>query len=162
MMFTREVCVGFAVLVTESFRKKLSSANFGELQFRPTIKKHIVSIPWHTWDRNARLPWEAEVPGERPEEGEPENYISGQRHSPEAAAEMEDIWEFSAPVVSCKVQGPRGFSSHQWRLSALADPHGRLFRPPSKGHVLFVDEGGRDWFERETDGWVDFDETIVV
>src|SRR4051812_43072372 len=55
IMFPRESGVGFIVIVTQSFREKLL-ANFGALTFKPTIKKHIVSIPWETWDRQTRIP----------------------------------------------------------------------------------------------------------
>src|SRR5688500_15562331 len=48
--------LGFVVLVTQTFRERLCAAGFGDLQFRPTIRKHIVSIPWHHWDRRTRLP----------------------------------------------------------------------------------------------------------
>src|SRR5690242_10187221 len=91
MMFTIESMVGRIVLVTQSFREKLEAASFGELIFRPTVKKHIVPVPWETWDRQARLP------PVLPDSGEPEEYILGQQHSEHAAAEMEDIWEFFAP-----------------------------------------------------------------
>src|SRR5690242_6739836 len=59
MMFTHESVAGFVVLVTQSLKEKLEAANFGHLVFKPTIKKHIVSIRWETWDREARLPWDA-------------------------------------------------------------------------------------------------------
>src|SRR5579871_4916658 len=69
MMFTRESCVGFVVFVIQSFRKKLESADFGELVFKPTIKKHIVAVLWETWDRQAKLPPVI------PDGGEPEGYV---------------------------------------------------------------------------------------
>jgi hypothetical protein len=166
MMFTIETLVGFKVLVTQSFREKLESADFGHLTFRPTIKRRIVSIPWETWDREARLPWDtsARVKGERPEGGEPENYILEHAHSPEAASEMEEIWEFDAPIVSCKIdRSERLCAFHKrWFITAPNGEHRGLFRPPSDGHVLFVDDAGRRWFEREGQGWIDFDEVSIV
>src|SRR6185312_2111030 len=65
MMFTREPLVGQVVLITQALKEKLESANFGNLVFKPTIKRHIVNVPWETWDREARLPWNANarVPG---------------------------------------------------------------------------------------------------
>jgi hypothetical protein len=77
MIFTIEAPVGFKVLVTQSFREKLEAANFGELSFTPTTKKHIVRIPWETWDRHTRLP------PVLPDSGEPEEYISSVRSIPE-------------------------------------------------------------------------------
>jgi hypothetical protein len=166
MMFTHESLTGFIVLVTQSFKEKLETANFGHLAFKPTIKEHIVSIPWETWDREARLPWDpnARVQGQRPEGGEPENYILEQEHSSAAAAEMEEIWEFIAPEVPCRIENKellRPFH-RRWYLTTPQREHRGLFRPPGTGHVLFVDEAGRRWFEREGQGWIDFDEVIVV
>jgi hypothetical protein len=166
MIFTIESLVGFKVLVTQSFRERLEAANFGDLAFKPTIKKHIVSIPWETWDREARLPWDtsARVQGEPPEEGEPCNYVMRGQHSPEAASRMEDIWELDVPVVSCKIErSERVRASHKrWFVTAPNGKHRGLFRPPSDGHVLFVDDVSRKWFESEGQGWIDFDEVVVV
>jgi len=166
MMFTHESLVGFVVLVTQSLKEKLEGAAFGDLTFKPTIKKHIVSIPWETWDREARLPWDANarVQGARPEEGEPENYILGQKHSPGAASAMEEIWEFIAPVLPCKVEKRERLRAfhYRWFLTAPKGPHSGLFRPPGDGHVLFVNEEGRRWFEREGQGWIDFDEVAII
>jgi len=114
------------------------------------MKKHIVSIPWETWDRGARLPWDANarVKGTRPEGGEPENYILGQKHSPEAASAMEEIWEFIAPELPCKVvKRERIRAGHyRWFLTAPPGQHGGLFRPLGAGHVLFVNEA---WLVQE-------------
>jgi hypothetical protein len=158
MIFSIEAMVGFVVLVTQSFREKLEAANFGELTFRPTIKKHIVRVPWETWDRQTRLP------PVLPDSGEPEEYVLGQRHSEQTAAEMEEIWEFVAPDVPFEIEkSERVRAFHKrWYVTAPKGEHGGLFRPPGDGHVLFVDEAGRRWFEREGQGWVDFDEVVVV
>jgi hypothetical protein len=157
MVFTLESSVGYIVLVTQSFREKLETAYFGDLAFKPTIKKHIVNIPWQTWDRQARLP------SKLPDSGEPEEFVLGQKHSKEAAATMEEIWEFDAPVLPCKIEKRERLhaSHHRWYLNYPEGKHRGLFRPPGNGHVLFVDELGRSWFEREGQGWVDFDEVSI-
>ena len=166
MMFTSESLVGFVVLVTQSLKQKLESANFGQLTFKPTVKKHIVNLPWETWDRGVRLPWDAtaRAQGERPEGGEPENYILRHKHSPEAASAMEEIWEFIAPELPCRIEKRERLRAFQyrWFLTAPQGQHGGLFRPPGDGQVLFVDDAGRRWFEREGQGWIDFDEVSIV
>lgn len=164
MMFTIAVPTGYVVMVTQSFRERLEVANFGQLEFKPTVKKRIVRIPWETWDRKARLP--AQVP----DSGEPEEYILGQEHSREAADQMGEIWEFIAPAVPCKIQkrelfrpsGPTGPGYNRWYLTRPKGPHNGLFYPAGGGQVLFVDDAGRKWFEKEGDGWIDFDEVVVV
>jgi hypothetical protein len=158
MMFTREPLVGFIVLVTGMFREKLMTADFGELDFKPVVKSHIVSIPWETWDRTARFPLEF------PTSGEPEEFILGHEHSIQAAAEMDEIWEFIAPAMPCKIEKrePVRPYLYRWYLTRPEGHHRGLFRSSGKGHVLFVDDAGRQWFEREANGWVDFDEVVVV
>jgi hypothetical protein len=157
MMFTHEICVGLAVLVSESFREKLNDSGLGRFEFKPTVKKRIVSIPWHTWDR------EAKFPPMIPDGGEPEDYLLDQPHSEEAASEMESIWEFIAPVLDFKIKKREPVRPFCWRwyITRPRGEHGGLFRPPGNGHVLFVNDRRREWFEREADGWVDFDEVTV-
>src|SRR5262245_9126060 len=53
IMFGREALIGNIVLVTQGFKDKLLATNFGETLFKPTVKKHIVKLPWETWDRHA-------------------------------------------------------------------------------------------------------------
>jgi hypothetical protein len=151
--------LGYVVLVTESFRTKLMSAGFGELVFRPTIKKQIVSSSWQHWDRKTRLP------PELPESGEPEEYILGQPHSEQTASEMEAIWELVAPEVRCDIKKREriGPGCYRWFLTRPEGSHRGLFRPPGDdAHVLFVDQGGRDWFEQEVGEWIGFDEVSIV
>lgn len=160
MIFNIEPLVGFVVLVTQSFREKLEAANFGNLAFKPTIKKHIVDLPWETWDRKTRLP------PMLPDSGVPDDYILKGRHSEETAAKMEEIWEFSAPELPFEIDRrervrPRPFHYH-WFISAPKGEHKGLFRPFNHAHVLFVDESGRHWFEREGKGWIDFDDVSVI
>jgi hypothetical protein len=158
MMFTHESLVGFVVLVTQSFRDKLESANFGDLTFRPTVKQHIVCVPWETWDRQTRLPPVI------PDSGEPEDYILGQEHSAHTALEMEEIWEFDAPALAFRIKKRERLHAfyYRWFITRPKGEHRGLFRRPGVGHVLFVDETGRRWFEREGQGWIDFDEVTIV
>lgn len=156
IMLTRERRVGQIILVTQSFREKLEAANFGILHFKPAIKKHIVRVHWETWDRKARLPQAL------PDSGEPEEYVLGKEHSEQTAAEMPEIWEFDPPDLSC-VQDEEELLSYNSpiRITAPTGLHNGLFRC-IENHLTFVDETGRRWFEREGEGWVDFEEVIVV
>src|SRR4051812_228548 len=114
---------GFAVLVTQSFRSKLSVA-FDGLVFKPTINKHIVNVPWQHWDRTKRLPPEI------PDSGEPEEYILDQPHSEQAAAEMGEIWELVAPEVSCKIKKRERIAAfyYRWFLTRPENSQTGLFR----------------------------------
>lgn len=98
----------------------------------------------------------------QPADGEPENYLIGQVHSPGAAAEMEDIWEFIAPEALFTIEKSErlGGRKRRYFITPPQGEHRGLFRP--KGHLLFVDENSLQWFKREADGWVDFNEVVVV
>ena len=151
-----EPFVGWIALVTQSFREKLEAANFGEVAFKPTIKKHIVDIPWGTWDRHARLP------PELPRSGEPEDFILGRKHSKQAAELMEDIWEFMVPTLPCEIRREQHGCHFRYYVTLPETDQRSLFRPRGENQLFFVDEAGRRWFERAADGWVDFDEVTVV
>ena len=77
---------------------------------------------------------------------------------------MENIWEFIAPVLDFKIKKREPVRPFCWRwyITRPKGEHRGLFRPPGDGHVLFINDEGREWFEREADGWVDFDEVTVV
>jgi hypothetical protein len=44
MMFVPVIGEGLTVLVTQTLKEKLVAADFGDLQFKPTIKHHIVDF----------------------------------------------------------------------------------------------------------------------
>jgi hypothetical protein len=99
-----------------------------------------------------------------PDSGEPEEYVLGQKHSEQTAAQMEDIWEFGAPVLPCEIQKRERLRAfhYRWFITAPKGEHRGLFRPPGDSHVLFVDDAGRRWLEREGQGLIDFDEVTIV
>ena len=75
------------IVVTDAFRKKLESSGLSGLRFQPVIKKRIVHLDWHLWDKAA------EEPPEYPVGGEPEGYILQRAHSREVAEQIGDLWE---------------------------------------------------------------------
>jgi hypothetical protein len=159
IFYTRVPLIGYVVVVTQSFRKKLEQANLGQFTFKPAIKNRIIDIPWHTWDRKARLP--AQIPAS----GEPEEYILDRKHSQIVATQMEELWEFIAPVIPCNTEREKsettlsGYTERLY-LTPAADIYRGLFRTDEKGKILFVDLSARQWFEREAGEWVRFTEVI--
>jgi hypothetical protein len=160
IFFTLERLAGRCAVVTQSFREQLEGAGLGQLTFKPTVKKHIVDIPWHTWDRNKGLP------PERPESGEPGNYIRLGKHSVAAAEAMEDLWELVAPGIPCEVEREelmqsraRGFA--QFSFTPKVNHYAGLFTPTEERHLwLLVDEATRLWFEERAGEWVQFDYAV--
>lgn len=87
------------IVVTDPFRVALAE-RFNGLQFRPVIKKKIVSFHWEQWDKTV-----ADVP-RKPAGGEPENYLLTRRHSESVSEEIGPLWELVLePLVEYKVEG---------------------------------------------------------
>jgi hypothetical protein len=79
------------IVITASARAALESGHFSGAVFKPIIKKRIVHLDWHLWDKTSP------DPRKYPAGGEPENYILGRRHSAEAAEALGELWEFHIP-----------------------------------------------------------------
>jgi hypothetical protein len=78
-----------AFVVTDEFRARLARSGLDGLRFREVVKEHIVSIPWHLWDR------EADEPASYPPDGEPENYLLRRRHDRETSDALGRLWELT-------------------------------------------------------------------
>jgi hypothetical protein len=77
------------IIVTEEFRKKISSAQFSGLAFEPVNYRTVVAIDWEGWD------WSAADPPVYPDTGEPEgtNTFRRDRHpGSDVAREFHIFW----------------------------------------------------------------------
>ena len=83
-----------SIVVTDNCKLKMSGVS-PSLEFRPVLKKLVVMSDWHNWD------WNADKPQAYPDEGEPENYVMGQPHSEDAAAQ----WDRCGNSASTRVLG---------------------------------------------------------
>ena len=78
-----------AVVVTDAFRGQLESALFRGLAFRPVVKRKVVRVDWHEWDRTYPHP-------ERyPAGGEPENYILRRKDRPPLHDAVGPLWQLA-------------------------------------------------------------------
>ena len=144
------------VVVTTEFCQKLQEA-FPGLQFRQVIKDHIVELHWETWDRNV-------FPQERPPgNGEPEDYLYSNPHSPETAEEMGDLWELVLRVGAESRLIDRGSGFLQLQILSPSWTGEDVFQTmPSRIAQIVVSERAKQWLEHEVTDWVSFDEAEVV
>jgi len=90
------------IVVTDTVRGKLQSSGFTGFSFVPVNKSIIVSIDWHEWDLLS------DEPRFYPEDGEPEAYISEDKHSPEIARGMPDLWRLLIAQGATEIRVPDG------------------------------------------------------
>jgi hypothetical protein len=117
-----------------------------------TLKK-VTDIAWHEWDRSL-----AEPP-QPPPDADTWSYISELPHSETAAKKLGVLWgvipEKGAEAEFEKVGQPweRQFVLHRstWNGSDFF-----LIRPGSFAHFI-VSRAGREWFEKNGEGWLQFE-----
>jgi|SRR5450631_3147276 hypothetical protein len=143
--------IGDIVLTSEA-QKLLESSSLSGFSFRPVEKTLVVELHWETWKLDA------EEPSEYPESGEPEDYILGKPHSPNAAAELGELWEIVVPSTAKILRPTSVVSSYKELRIDLTTWNGSdLFRGEGYGSILFS-ERARDWFRENWESYVQFDE----
>jgi hypothetical protein len=145
-------------VLTAQARKLFEASGLTGYSFQPVEKKLIVELHWEEWDL------EAPEPKQYPESGEPEDYILGQAHSPEAAAALGDLWEVlvSKAARIIKPDKPYHFGIHKEFLIDSSSWNGDdLFGSHDVGYVLFT-ERARDWFFGHWGEYIDFEEIRAI
>ena len=140
------------IVVTDAFRRELEASGLAGLHFQPVIKKLIVHLDWHTWDREADGPPEIPVP-----DGEPEDYVLGQPHSAAIARQIGQLWELSlnasAMVRRIKRTGAEDdiyLLTDSWQGEDLFRAQGVLYN--------YATERAKDWLEQHVGEYVTFQE----
>ena len=140
------------VVVTEEFKSKMEGSGLKGFAFRPVIKKHIVRLDWHMWDKTA------DDPPQFPNSGEPEDYIEERPHSTELADELGPMWEVvieeSASVQ--KVKSDASLTGLVVYLFANSWNGDDIFRAYDVRYV-YLSERGRDWFKANASEFVSFE-----
>jgi hypothetical protein len=139
------------IIVTSSFRERLDRVGLGALKYRPIVKRHIVELPWHEWDRTT-LPRGVSLPRDIGA------YLESAPHSAGCAKLMEDLWELRPP------KGPRATlynPAGRWGFPQL----GIIDRTTVRGHHISESQGitlyvisakAKDWLATEAGDWVSF------
>lgn len=137
------------IVVTDVFRRKLEASGLEGLHFQPVIKKLIVQLNWHTWDR------EAKRPPEYPEGGEPESYILEQPHSVSAAKQMGELWELLLNDSARVYRAKRICTRDDIFLQPDSWQGEDLFRAQGVGYV-YATQRAREWLKEHAAEYVTF------
>ena len=130
--------IGTAI-VTTSARNSLEQSGLSEFSFAPVEKKHVVELPWETWDLNAS------EPEQYPETGEPEDYILLKPHNSKVADTLGDLWEIVVPQTATIIRPTSIVESYKDLKLDLGSWNGcDLVRGSGYGSMLFT-ERARDW-----------------
>lgn len=141
------------VMLSDAFRKRLEAA-FPECSFRPVIKEKIVKLDWQDWSYDdGRL-----FPGP-----DYEHYIKAGEHSPEAAAEIGEIWElvFADGAESYVVEKQRSNDTDLYILLATWSGANFFSTSPAGSPIPIVSEKAKQWIEHNAAGWLGFKEVKV-
>jgi hypothetical protein len=139
-------------VLTSVARDLLEGSGLIGYSFRPVDKKLIVELHWEDWDLNAP------EPRDYPESGEPEDYILGKTHCPEAAVALGDLWEVLVPK-NVRVLRPRPIVD-SWReltIDSSTWDGADIFGSEDVGCVFFT-ERARNCFLGPFEKYVDFEE----
>ena len=129
------------IIVTEEFRKKISSAQFSGLAFEPVNYRTVVPIDWKDWD------WSAADPPVYPDTGEPEDYLLPAAHDAELAAGMPRLWAWSvAATAGLQVHGTNTFRRERHPDSDVV----REF------HIFWINERMKVWLDENAGQWLSF------
>ena len=139
-------------MVTSDARRLLESSELTGYSFRAVEKKLIVELHWEEWDLDAT------EPPSFPESGEPEGYILGQPHSPQAAAALGELWEVVVPET-VKVLRAREIvdSWEELTIDSSTWNGDDIFASHDVGCTFFT-ERARNWFFGHFGEYVDFEE----
>ena len=139
-------------VLTSEARSMIESSGLSGCTFRSVNKKLIVELHWEEWDMNAS------EPAFYPEGGEPEGYILGQPHSPEAAKQLGDLWEVVIPpTVRVLRARPIAESFKELTIDSATWNGADIFARSDVGHTLFT-ERAVNWFLGNFGEYLNFDE----
>jgi hypothetical protein len=140
------------IVVTDAFKKQLEISGLTGVRFQPVVKKRIVHLDWHLWDKSI------DEPQEYPEEGEPEGYILDRPHSPEMSKQIGDLWEV---VLDEAAKTQRERRPTRILLVASSVCGGDLFRAEDVGYN-YATEKAKAWLELHAKDHVSFKEVQTV
>jgi len=146
--------IGGLMVLTSQARSDLESSGLSGFTFRAVEKKLIVELRWEEWDLSA------DEPPLYPDTGEPEDYILGKQHSPEAAAAMGDLWEVVVSKTAKVFKPDKPYTRDlykEFRIISSTWNGSDVFGSNDVGYVFFTDRA-RDWFFGHWGEYLDFEE----
>jgi hypothetical protein len=138
------------VVVTDIARNELQSSGLTGFSFVPAIKSAIIPIDWHDWDLLS------DEPPFYPDGGEPESYISEDRHSPELARRMPKLWRVLIAPGATEIREPSDSLSGVQIFIRGGSWHGAdVFHADTTLHI-YVSPRARQWLLDLYPAWVSF------
>jgi hypothetical protein len=139
-------------VLTSEARSLVDSSGLTGYTLRPVDKKLIVDLRWEEWDLSAP------EPASFPETGEPEDYVLGQPHSPEAAERLGDLWEVVVPPTVRVIRSrPIVESCKELTIDSATWNGADIFASRDVGYTFFT-ERARKWFIGVFGEYVDFED----
>lgn len=144
------------VVVTDELRQQLERSALKGFVFEPVVKRLIVQSDWNTWDQLA------EEPAEHPESGEPEDYVLGQPHSVDAAAQMGNLWAIRLNREAQTQREQRIVQSRREIKLVTTTWSGQdIFAAQGVGFV-YITETAKLWLEGHLPGQLTFEDAATV
>ncbi len=139
------------LLISNTLKQKLEQSELKGFEYQKTIFHKIVDLDWTEWDLGA------EDPKIYPSGGEPENYISKRKHSPEIAEKMEAIWCLKLDSQTLTGRKERNVSDKQ-DLFIIENSwtENDIFISEGSGYIFFS-EKAKLWFDTNADGFANFE-----
>ncbi len=146
-------------IITDDFRKKLEESGLTGFSFQPVVKKHIVKLDWHKWNRKL------DEPPLFPSSGEPEDYILNRKHNPKLAEEIGSIWELvvvkKGQIERRKKENPTGWSDVDIYFIAETWPGVDFFLAEGVAY-MYITPKAKKWFEENAGEWLCFDKALIA
>jgi hypothetical protein len=146
-------------VVTDSFRAELEKA-FSGLQFKPVIKKRIVSMRWR-WEQAEKT--DEGIEKHLPPDCEPESYLLSRRHSEKASEAMGPLWQMVVkPVLQARFFRDADYNyTYYVKKSTWNGDH--FLSLASRSTFPVVTEVAKDFLESHNAAeWLEFEEIHVV
>ncbi|WP_345141109.1 hypothetical protein [Flavobacterium ginsengiterrae] len=139
------------ILISDTLKQKLEKSDLKGFEYQKTFFHKIVNLDWTKWDLNG------DNPKVFPNGGDPENYIFGQKHSPETVEKMEKIWCLKLDNKTLTGRRERNVSSNQ-DLFIIENSwtENDIFNSEGVGYTFFS-EKAKLWFENNADNFANFE-----
>jgi hypothetical protein len=128
------------IVVIESLRRALDKETLSGYDWQSVVKKRIVALDWTQWDLSA------DDPAKYPAGGEPENYILGRKHDPQAASAMAELWNLYVPSTP-------GLQREGGAVDLSYYSGQDICRGHELGHV-YISDRFRLWLEGHVSKWI--------
>ena len=141
-----------AMVLSDSYRHVFTSSQLFACNIQPVRYMKIVDLRWETWDLNGPLP-------SRFTSG-PEDVILKGNHSRDCLRLTEKSWSVVDIPRTCTSTSTLDDDGWKFTLDASDWNGSHLFRSNNQ-NFIFVSDVGRNFFQQNSEQWMDFSECAV-